>query len=133
MPWALHTLCQSKYLLFNNHRSELTAEKLKSHFGCSFSKKCVGYLHNCGRIPLNDGQIACRSRLVINTRYLRVQLLDLYQTYTISTPVKLRKHVIAFFHNPSQRPDMDSPMWTFLRNLMKHVPIAHCTKNVFLS
>ena len=78
-----------------------------------------------GRIPLEYGQIAYLSRLVINTRFLRAQLLDLNQTYTISTPVKLRKHVIAFFHNPSQRPDIDSPMWTFLNNLMKHVPIAH--------
>ena len=69
---------------------------------------------------------------MIDTRVLSAQLLDLYQTYTISTPVKLIKRVMAFFHNPSQQPDMDSPMRTFWKNLMKHVPIAHCTKMFFI-
>ena len=56
---------------------------------------------------------------------LSVGLFDFEWTYAISTPVKSSKYAIAPFHCHSLWPDIYSPMWNFMENLMVHSTWLH--------
>ena len=73
--------------------------------GCFLMKVYIIAIYNC---PMIVGYFLMKVYLILS------------EPTQLSTPVKPIKHVIAFSHNVSQRRDIDSPMWKFMRNLLLH-------------